>query len=113
MRKFPLTLAVLSTLAGCDRNQPTNTLSPETTQSLQTDANDLVEPYRYLQLSDLARAIRKRGESCQAVQTYKLIKQGPGTDAVYKVDCLEYSFRLTLSKGQNRVERWTGDAIAE
>lgn len=113
MRKLSLTLAVVAVLAGCDREQPTNDGGPGTPRTLQPDASDLVEPYRYVRLSDLARAIRNRGHPCEVVRTYKLINQGKGRNAVYKVDCLEYSFRLTLSEGQSRIERWTANAIAK
>jgi hypothetical protein len=66
----------------------------------------LLEPHRYLRLSDLAAAIRQAGHSCQKVRSYKSVQNGEGT--VYKIDCLAYSYRLTVTNGQSDIERWTG-----
>ena len=98
-------LALILVLAGCDRPGPTP-------RALQPDATELVEPYRYVRLSDLAGAIRASGHGCELVRTYKLIEEKDDGSAVYKIDCLEYSFRLTLINGQSRIERWTAKVVA-
>ena len=59
-----------------------------------------------MRLSDLAGAIRASGHGCEAIRTYKLIEQKDEVSSVYKIDCLEYSFRLTIINGQSRIERW-------
>ena len=92
-------LALILVLAGCDRPGPTP-------QDLQLNATELVEPFRYVRLSDLAGAIRASGHGCELVTTYKLIEEKDDGSAVYKIDCLEYSFRLTIIDGQSRIERW-------
>lgn len=99
-------LALIPVLAGCDRPGPTANVGRESAQAMQPDAANLVEPHRYMRLSDLADAIRAAGHGCEAIRTYKLIERKDDGSAVYKIDCLEYSFRLTLIDGQSRVERW-------
>ena len=99
-------LALIPMLAGCDGSGPAADVDRESAQAMQPDSANLVEPHRYMRLGDLADAIRASGHGCEAIRTYKLIeRKGDGT-AVYKIDCLEYSFRLTLINGQSRVERW-------
>ena len=66
----------------------------------------VVEPHRYGQLTDLAAALRKAGYACEAITTYKRLQQDGRGASVYKVDCLEYAYRLTFSDGQSRIERW-------
>ena len=101
-------LAFILILAGCDRPGPTTDVDRAHPQALQPDATKLVEPHRYMRLSDLADAIRASGHGCEAVTTYKLIEQKDDGSAVYKIDCLEYSFRLTIINGQSRLEPWSG-----
>ena len=59
-----------------------------------------------MRLSDLAGAIRASGHGCGAITTYKLMEQTDNASAVYKIECLEYAYRLTIINGQSRVERW-------
>ncbi len=67
-------LALILILAACDKPGPTtdNQMPP---QAMQESANTVVEPHRYIRLSDLAGAIRKAGHPCEVVRSYKLIKQ--------------------------------------
>ncbi len=67
----------------------------------------MIEPQRYFRLTDLAAAIRKAGHPCEVVRSYKKIAQSVEGGSVYKVDCLEYSFRLTMLNGQSQLERFT------
>lgn len=106
-------LALILMLAGCDRPGPTTDIDPVPPQAAQRNAADLVEPHRYLRLSDLAGAIRKSGHPCEVVRTYKQIEQNDDGSAVYKIDCLEYSFRLTIINGQSRIERLAAKVIRE
>ena len=72
----------------------------------------VVEPHRYVRLSDLALALRKAGYSCEAVRTYKQLQQNGRGSSLYKVDCLEYSYKLTIINGRSRIERWTPLAMS-
>ncbi len=65
----------------------------------------LMEPHRYLRLNDLAAAIRQARYPCEKVRTYSSVEQNGGPTSVYKVDCLEYSYRLTVTNGRSRIER--------
>lgn len=106
-------LALILMSAGCDSSGPANDIDQVPPQAVQRSASGLVEPHRYLRLSDLADAIRKAGHPCEVVKTYKLIEQTDKGGAVYKIDCLEYSFRLTLINGQSRIERLNARDIRE
>ena len=104
-------LALIVMLVGCDRQTPVtddDLVGPNSAQSGAAGRRDgtpaLVEPHRYMRLSDLARALRDAGHSCEAVRTYELIEQSDGM-AVYRIDCLEYSFRLTIQDGKSSAER--------
>jgi len=100
-------LALILVLAGCDRPGPTTDVDWGSPQALQPNANNLVEPHRYMRLSDLADAIRASGHGCEVIRAYKLIERKDDRSVVYKIDCLEYSFRLTIINGQSRIERWS------
>lgn len=106
-------LALILMLAGCNRPGQTTDIDPMSPQAVQPNATHLVAPQRYLRLSDLAGAIRKSGHPCEVVRTYKLIEEREDGSAVYKIECLEYSFRLTIINGQSRIERFTADNIRE
>ena len=105
-------LALILMSAGCD-SSATNDIDQVPPQAVQRSASGLVEPHRYLRLSDLADGIRKAGHPCEVVKSYKKIEEIDKGSAVYKIDCLEYSFRLTLINGQSRIERLTAHDIRE
>ena len=88
-------------------------MPPNAVQSSATAAGSLVEPHRYLRLGDLASAIRNAGHSCEVIRGYKQIKQIDNRSVVYNVDCLEYSYRLTIENGKGRIERSTRPIIRE
>jgi hypothetical protein len=77
------------------------------------ETTSLMEPHRYIRLGDLASALRKAGHACETVRSYNQLDQNLEGTAVYKVDCLEYSYRLTVKNGRGRVDRWTADSIRE
>ena len=104
-------LAITLMLVACDRPGPTTNIDQVPPQALQESASALVEPHRYSRLSDLAGAIRRAGLPCEVVRTYKQIEQNDNGSAVYKIDCLEYSYRLTINNGQSRIERFTANVI--
>ena len=106
-------LALILILAACDRPGQTTDSDQAPPQAMQESANAVVEPHRYMRLSDLAGAIRKAGHPCEVVRAYKLIEQNDKGSEVYKVDCLEYSFRLTIINGQSRIEPLTDNGIRE
>ena len=106
-------LALILMSAGCDSSAPTNDIDQVPPQAVQRSASGLVEPHRYLRLSDLADAIRKAGHPCEVVKSYKKIAEIDKGSSIYKIDCLEYSFRLTLINGQSRIERLTANDIRE
>jgi hypothetical protein len=114
-------LTLILGLAACDRFSPSTDIDPVPPQAVQPSATaagpeesaSLVEPHRYLRLNDLAAAIRNAGHSCEAVRTYNQIEQNDKGSAVYKIDCLEYSYQLTVSNGRSRIERWTANVIRE
>lgn len=106
IKKLSAALTLCFVCASCDRPSPALDGDPVAPQTLQPNANELVEPHRYVRLGDLAGAIRTSGHGCEAVRTYKLIEQKDEENSVYKIDCLEYSFRLTISNGQGKIERW-------
>lgn len=100
-------LSLIATLAACDGPVPTGHPDAVPPQAVQRPANALLDPQRYFRLTDLAAAIRKAGHPCEVVKSYKKIEQSVKGGAVYKVDCLEYSFRLTMLDGQSSLERFT------
>jgi hypothetical protein len=111
-----LTLLMLS---ACDRASPGSNSGlvpvdavqrPPTAAAVEETAT-IVEPHRYLRLSDLALALRKAGYSCEAVQTYRQLQQNGRPGSAYKVDCLEYSYKLTIINGRSGIERWTAPAM--
>lgn len=101
------TLVAILILAACGRPGPTTDGNQMPPQAMQESSNIVVEPHRYIRLGDLAGAIRKAGHPCEGVRAYKLIKQYDEASAVYKVDCLEYSFLITFINGQSRIEPLT------
>ncbi len=105
--------ALILMLAACDGPGPTTDIDPVPPQAAQRSGTALVEPHRYLRLSDLAGEVRKSGHPCEVVRTYKQIEQNDEGSAVYKIDCLEYSYRLTINNGQSRIERLTANVIRE
>lgn len=105
------TLAIILVLAGCDRPGPTPDSDQVPPQAMQESANSIVEPHRYIRLSDLAGALRKAGHPCEVVRSYKLIKRNDAGSAVYRIDCLEYSFLLIFTNGQSRIEPLTAGVV--
>jgi hypothetical protein len=74
------------------------------TQKVQGAAS-FAEPPRYVRLSDLAADIREAGHACESVRSYaELGQRGKGV-SVYKVDCLEYSYELTVTDGTGQIRR--------
>ena len=100
-------LALIPILAACDGAAPTGLVDVVPAQAVQRPATALLDPQRYFRLTDLAGAIRKAGHPCEVVKSYKKIAQSVKGGSVYKVDCLEYSFRLTMLNGQSQLERFT------
>jgi hypothetical protein len=92
-------------LAACDKPGSTTDIDQVPPQAVQPSDTALVRPERYLRLGDLAGAIRKAGHACEVVRAYKLIERKDKGGDVYKIDCLEYSYRLTISNGQSHIER--------
>ena len=119
--KLSAAQALILMLTACDRPGPTTDIDPVPPQAVQRSGTaggaeetpSLVEPHRYLRLSDLAGEVRKSGHPCEVVRTYKQIEQNDEGSAVYKIDCLEYSYRLTIHNGQSRIERLTANVIRE
>ena len=106
-------LAFTLGLAACDRPGPTTDIDQVPPQALQQSTSALVEPHRYSSLSNLAGAIRKAGYPCEVVKSYKQVEQNDKGSAVYRIDCLEYSFLLTIINGQSRLKRLPANAIRE
>lgn len=102
-------LALIPILAACDGAAPTGHLDAVPPQAVQRPADALLDPQRYFRLTDLASAIRKAGHPCEVVKSYKKIAQSVKGGSIYKVDCLEYSFRLTMLNGQSQLERFIVD----
>ena len=100
-------LAAILMLGACDGPRPKSDKHEIPPQAMQDSAGALVEPHRYSSLSDLAGAIRKAGFPCEAVSTYRKLEQTPNGSAVYKIDCLEYSYRMAITKGRSRLEKFT------
>lgn len=73
------------------------------TQKMQ-GATSFAEPPRYVRLSDLAADIREAGHACESVRSYELERRMNGV-SVYKVDCLEYSYQLTVMNGTGQIGR--------
>ena len=101
--------ALIPILAACDGRAPTGHADAVPSQAVQRPADTLLDPQRYFRLTDLAGAIRKAGHPCEVVKSYKKIAQSVKGGSVYKVDCLEYSFRLTMLNGQSQLERFIVD----
>ncbi len=111
--ELSVALAPILMLAACDRPGPTTDINPAPPPGAQESAAALVEPHRYLRLSDLAGAIRKAGRPCEVVRSYKQIERNDKGNAIYRVDCLEYSYRLAINNGQSRIERLTANVVSE
>ena len=107
-------------LTACDQPSPggnSGSVPADAVQRLPVptgveESATVVEPDRYVRLTDLALALRKAGYACEAVRTYKQLQQNGSGSAVYKVDCLEYSYKLTIINGRSRIERWTPLAMS-
>lgn len=114
--KVTAALAPIFLLAACDRPGSTANIDQVPTGAVQQSASaaeSLVEPQRYLRPSDLASAIRNAGHSCEVVRTYNQIEQRVKGRAVYRIDCLEYSYRLTIKNGKSRIQRYTADFLRD
>jgi hypothetical protein len=74
------------------------------TQKMQ-GATSFAEPPRYVRLSDLAADIREAGHGCESVRSYAELERRANGVSVYKVDCLEYSYELTVIDGTGRIRR--------
>ena len=74
------------------------------TQKMQ-GARSFAEPPRYVRLSDLAADIREAGHACESVRSYAELERRANGVSVYKVDCLEYSYELTVKNGTGRIRR--------
>ena len=97
-------------LPACDRARSTANIDQVPSGAVlqsATAAESMVEPQRYLRRSDLASAIRNAGHSCEVVTAYKQIEKKVTGSAFYKIDCLEYSYRLTIQNGKSRLQRYT------
>jgi hypothetical protein len=110
-RTTGLAAALSFILTACDQTVATNDIDPVPPEFMQGAGREqqslpLLEPQRYLRLSDLAAAIRQAGHACQKVRAYKSVQNDEA--AIYKVDCLAYSYRLTVIDGRSHIERWTG-----
>lgn len=104
LRAIGRSAALVLFLAGCDAPRSPAEVDPVPRDAVQRRETGLVDPQRYLRLTDLAAAIRNAGHPCEVVKSYKQIAQSEPDGAVYKIDCLEYSFRLTILDGQSRLE---------
>lgn len=111
--KLKAALALMLMSAGCDRSGRTQDTDRVPSEAVQRSDTALVDPRRYLRLSDLAAAIRKSGHPCEVVRSYQQIQLNDQGSAAYKIDCLEYSFRLTMVNGQSRIERFTSAPATE
>lgn len=107
--KLNAALVLISMVAACDRPGPRSDVDQVPPQALLEGATTIVEPHRYRNLSNLAGAIRKAGHPCEGVKSYKPIGQSDQGKAVYQIDCMEYSFLLTITNGQSRIEPLTAD----
>lgn len=103
-RAFGPSAALVLFLGGCDAPRSPADVDLVPRDAVQRRETGLVDPQRYLRLTDLAAAIRTAGFPCEVVKAYKKIAQSGPNGAVYKIDCLEYSFRLTILNGQSRLE---------
>ncbi len=101
----------LMALVACDKPSRSAEIDPVPPNAVQPSVTvvgeevSLKEPHRYVQLSNLAAAIRNEGYACEDVRTYKQIEPIGKETAAYRIDCLEYSYRLTVSHGRSHVER--------
>lgn len=68
-------------------------------------AASFAEPPRYLRLNDLAADIREAGHGCESIRTYAALERPAKGTGVYKVDCLEYSYELTITNGRGQIRR--------
>ena len=68
----------------------------------------LVEPLRTVSLSELATAIREAGYGCESIRVFDQLEFDGKRLDIHKVDCLEYSYQVTLGNGRSDIERWTG-----
>lgn len=68
-------------------------------------AASFAEPPRYVRLSDLAADIREAGHGCESVKSYAELERKASGVIVYRVDCLEYSYELTVFNGTGQIRR--------
>jgi hypothetical protein len=71
----------------------------------------LVEPKRYVAPGDLADALRDAGFACEAVLKLKQLEQNGERMDVYKADCLNEAYQVTLINGNSHIKRWTGNIL--
>ena len=76
-------MALILMLAACDKPGSTTDIDQVPPQAIQESASALVEPHRYSSLGDLAGAIRKAGQPCEVVRSYKQIEPSEQGNAVY------------------------------
>ena len=71
----------------------------------------LVEPKRYVAPGDLADALRDAGFACEAVREFKQLEQNGERMDVYKADCLNEAYQVTLINENSHIKRWTGNIL--
>ena len=71
----------------------------------------LVEPKRHVAPSDLADALRDAGFRCEAVTEFKQLEQNGERMDVYKADCLNEAYQVTLVNGTSHIKPWSGNIL--
>ena len=93
-------------LAGCRQSSHSTSGDAVPPQAGPAADPPLVEPHRYWRAGDLAAAIRNEGYACERVRSHRQLERNGKLINAYKVDCLEYSYQLTLTNGGGEIKRW-------
>lgn len=88
--------------------------TPITMRSMEGEPDQvlyLVEPKRQVPLSELAAGLRDSGSRCEAMKSFKQLEQNGERLDVYKADCLNESYQVTLINGNSHIKPWTGNLM--
>jgi hypothetical protein len=59
----------------------------------------------------MAEAVRKTGYPCANVTSFKELRQDARETHIYKLDCVSYSYQVTVAEGEAYVWPWTGNVF--
>lgn len=73
----------------------------------------LVEPARDVPLDQLADAVRETGYRCASVTAFNQLEQNDRVLDVYKIDCRDGAYQVTMIDGRSHIKPWTGNIFGQ